>query len=57
MSHAGKLSAQQENNAHKRLKREPSGADVLLMALNGAAENCLGVYVRVAYTLTSKTNT
>lgn len=57
MSHAGKLSAQRENNAHKRLTKEPSGADVLLVALNAAAENCLGVYVHVVHTLTSETNT
>lgn len=57
MSRAGKLPARWQNNAHKRLKKEASGADVLLTALNGTVENCLGVCVRVVHVLTSETNT
>lgn len=37
LSSTGKLPAQRENNAHKRLSEEASGADVFHMALNGAA--------------------
>lgn len=53
LSSAGKLPAQRENNAHKRLSEEASGADVFHMALNGAAAKC--VCVHVVYMLTSET--
>ena len=33
--------AWRENNAHKRLTEEASGADVFHTALNGASEKCL----------------
>ncbi len=45
MSSTGKLPARRENNAHKRLSDEASGADVFHMALNGAAAK--SVYVCV----------
>ena len=37
VSSTGKVAARRENNAHKRLSEEASGADVFHMALNGAA--------------------
>lgn len=43
VSSTGKLPARRENNAHKRLSEEASGADVFHMALNGAAAECVRV--------------
>lgn len=45
MSTTGKLPAQWENNAHKRLKKETSGADVLLVSVR---KTCLGLHVACA---------
>lgn len=50
-----KLPARWENNAHKRLSEEASGADVFHVALNGAAVGSGCVCVRVLYMLTTET--
>lgn len=50
-----KLPARWENNAHKRLSEEASGADVFHVALNGAAVGSGRVCVRVLYMLTTET--
>lgn len=55
LSSTGKLPAQQENNAHKRLSEEASGADIFHMALNGAAAKCACVCVHVVCMLMSET--
>lgn len=50
LSSTGKMPARRENNAHKRLSEEASGADVFHMALNGAAASvCVCVCSLYAY--------
>lgn len=49
LSSTGKLPARRENNAHKRLSEEASGADVFHMALNGAAAKCVCACSLYAY--------
>lgn len=46
VSSTGKVPARRENNAHKRLSEEASGADVFHTALNGAAATCACVCSR-----------
>lgn len=55
LSSTGKLPVRRENNAHKRLSEEASGADVFHMALNGATAKCVCVCVHVVYMLMRET--
>lgn len=49
VSSTGKVPARRENNAHKRLSEEASGADVFHTALNGAAAACVRVCACSSY--------
>lgn len=55
VSSAGREPARRENNAHKRLSEEASGADVSHAALNGAVTTFVCVCVRVLYMVASDT--